>query len=214
VTARHIGAVFAALALIGAASPEAPLDPAANRIRADVQFLASDELEGRDTGSTGYRIAAQYVASQFAANGLKPGGVNGGWFQEVPFRRAKHVGEPKIALVVNGRSVPLAFGKDISVRPSLTEQRRMIDAGMVFAGYGINDPVLRINDYAGLDARGKIAVVMAGPPRACRAKWRRICNRPKRRWLGPPVQLDLFRFRPRLTVLLGFNLLRGRNWTG
>ncbi|MEO6361015.1 MAG: peptidase M28, partial [Sphingomicrobium sp.] len=130
---KIIGTAFAAFMLIGAA-PEAPLEPAANRIRADVQFLASDELEGRDTGSTGYRIAAQYVASQFAANGLKPGGTNGGWFQDVPFRRATHVGEPKIAVRLEGRTIPLAFGKDASVRPSLTEQRRLIDAGLVFAG--------------------------------------------------------------------------------
>ncbi|MEO6358986.1 MAG: M20/M25/M40 family metallo-hydrolase, partial [Sphingomicrobium sp.] len=72
--------------------------------------------------------------------------------------------EPKIAVRLEGRTIPLAFGKDASVRPSLTEQRRLIDAGLVFAGQGINDPVLGINDYAGVDARGKIAVIVEGTP--------------------------------------------------
>jgi Zn-dependent M28 family amino/carboxypeptidase len=164
VKARQIGTVFAAFALIGAAPLQLPTDPSARRIRADVQFLASDELEGRDTGSVGYRIAAQYVASQFAANGLKPGGANGSWFLDVPFRRATHAGQPKIALIRNGRSTPLAFGSDAAVRPSLSEAHRAIEAGLVFAGQGINDPVLGINDYAGVDARGKIAVVLEGVP--------------------------------------------------
>ncbi|MEO5774408.1 MAG: M20/M25/M40 family metallo-hydrolase [Sphingomicrobium sp.] len=161
---KKTAALLAALALIGAAPVEAPLDASANRIRADVQFLSSDELEGRDTGSVGYRIAAQYVASQFAANGLKPGGAKDSWFLDVPFRRATHVGEPKVAVKMNGSAVPLAFGKDVAIRPSLTEQHRALEVGLVFAGQGINDPVLGINDYAGVDARGKIALVVEGTP--------------------------------------------------
>src|SRR5215213_4894257 len=54
-------------------------------IRAHMTFLASDLLEGRGTGTRGYRLAAEYVASQYEQYGLEPG-ANGSWFQEVPFR--------------------------------------------------------------------------------------------------------------------------------
>jgi hypothetical protein len=155
---------IAALALIGAAP--APTDPdAVNRIRAHVQFLASDELEGRDTGSHGYRVAAQYVASQFASIGLKPGGTNGGWFMEVPFRRATHPTAPKVTLIQGRKKVELKVGEDVGLRPSLTQRSQKTEAQLVFAGRGIVDPALGINDYAGVDARGKIAVIMAGTPK-------------------------------------------------
>ena len=61
----------------------------AERFKAHVTFLADDSLEGRDTGSRGHEVAAAYVASQFLALGLRPGGVNDGWYQQVPFRSAR-----------------------------------------------------------------------------------------------------------------------------
>jgi hypothetical protein len=163
VTSKTFALPLAALALVGAAPPAA--DPSAvNRIRGHVQFLASDELEGRDTGSSGYRVAAQYVASQFLAVGLKPGGANGSWFLDVPFRRATHANPPKITLVQGSKRTELKPGEDASIRPSVREKVRKSDAQLVFAGRGIADPALRINDYAGIDARGKIVVVMGGGP--------------------------------------------------
>ncbi|MFL6733572.1 MAG: M20/M25/M40 family metallo-hydrolase [Sphingomicrobium sp.] len=160
---KRLGTAFAAFALIGAAPAEAPLDSAASRIRADVEYLSSDALEGRETGSTGHRAAADYVAKQFAAIGLKPGGPNKNWLLEVPFRRAVN-GRQKMKLVQRGRSLKARAGDDISLRPSLTEPHRKMEVALVFAGRGINDPVLGINDYASIDARGKVAVVMAGTP--------------------------------------------------
>jgi len=66
-----------------------PSDPTApQRVQAHLQFLASDLLEGRDTGSRGHEIGAAYVVSQFQQMGLKPAGENGGWYQWVPFRKA------------------------------------------------------------------------------------------------------------------------------
>lgn len=154
---------LAAVVLIGAAPAAADQD-SVNRIRGHVQFLASDELEGRDTGSAGYRVAAQYVASQFLAVGLKPGGANGSWFLDVPFRRATHAKPPELTLVQGGKRAKLRPGTDAAIRPSVRDKMRKSDVQLVFAGRGINDPALRINDYAGVDARGKIAVVMAGSP--------------------------------------------------
>ncbi|HZB69529.1 MAG TPA: peptidase M28, partial [Sphingomicrobium sp.] len=78
------------LALLLSAASVPAEEAAADRVRGHVQFLASDELEGRDTGSRGYAVAAQYVAAQFTSLGLKPGGTGsegGGWYLQVPFRR-------------------------------------------------------------------------------------------------------------------------------
>jgi hypothetical protein len=154
---------LALLATAAAPAPQADI-AAAQRVRADVEFLASDLLEGRDTGSKGYDIGASYVASRFRAIGLTPGGNAGGWYVEVPFRRAVHSGTPVAAIVTGNQAKALRSGTDFAARPSLTQQQRSIDAPLVFAGHGISDPRLGIDDYAGLDVRGKIVVVLDGTP--------------------------------------------------
>lgn len=145
-------------------TPQPASDSAAQRVRADVEFLASDLLEGRDTGSRGYDIAAAYVASQFRAIGLKPGGVDGSWFQQVPFRRATHTRPPVASLTIGEATTQLTALSDFAVRPSLIETARSIDAPMVFAGQGISDARLGIDDYRGIDARGKIVVILEDAP--------------------------------------------------
>src|SRR5690349_1712164 len=163
--------LFAAITLILAsasvhAAMPAPADPASiRRVRADVEFLASDSLEGRDTGSRGYVIAADYVASQFRAIGLEPAGENGGWFQQVPFRRASFDKAPSMALTVGGRRIALEQGKDAALRPSVTDKVRRNEVGFVFVGYGLKDARYRFDDYRGLDVRGKIAVALSGAPK-------------------------------------------------
>ena len=151
--------------LIGAAPPSARPDdgPAAERIRAHVEFLADDLLEGRDTGLRGHEIAANYVASEFRQLGLTPGGANESWFVRVPFRRATLQGTPRITLTVGGRATALAVGTDAAIRPSLADRQLSRSAPLVFVGYGISDRRLGIDDYAGLDVRGKIAVGLSDP---------------------------------------------------
>ena len=155
-----------AAALLTAAPPaRQPETAAAQRVRADVEFLASDLLEGRDTESRGYDIAAAYVAAQFRAIGLQPGGAKGSWYLQVPFRRAGHAGPPTASLAIGREMSALKPGTDFAVRPSLTEQSRTVDAPLVFVGYGVSDPRLKIDNYAGLDVRGKIVVAIQGTPR-------------------------------------------------
>src|SRR3954452_14417914 len=88
------------LVLAGAAPAQPAAGPtfSADRFKAHVAFLADDMLEGRDTGSRGYDIGAAYVASQFMALGLKPGGENGGWYKQVPLRSASLAGKPVMTL--------------------------------------------------------------------------------------------------------------------
>ncbi len=166
--ARFGGAALACVLLATAGISQTAPDPAAvQRIRSDVEFLASDLLEGRDTGSRGHEIAASYVAARFQSLGLKPGGEKGGWYQQVPFRRATNVGTPVAALItggVGGTRSPLTAGTDFAVRPSVIAKQRAFEAGMVFVGHGLVDRRFQLDDYAGLDVRGKIVVVLRGMP--------------------------------------------------
>ncbi len=163
--------LFTAALLVLAAPLSAQPAPApaaeqeiARRVRADVEFLASDNLEGRDTGSRGYAIAADYVASQFRAIGLEPAGEKGGWFQQVPFRRASFDTPPQLTLIVGGERIVIEQGKDVALRPSVTHKLRRLSAGFVFVGYGLQDQRYKFDDYRGLDVAGKIVVALAGTP--------------------------------------------------
>jgi Peptidase family M28 len=161
-------AFAASLSLVLAAA--APAQPAAgpafsaDRFKAHVAFLADDRLEGRDTGSRGHEIAATYVASQFMALGLKPGGEEGGWFQWVPFRSATLSGTPTITVTGPGGTQTIENGKDAIVGGSLSEEKQDVSGQIVFAGYGVDAPKLGMDDYKGLDVRGRIVAVLAGIP--------------------------------------------------
>ena len=106
-------AAFGTLSLAGAQEKSLPFPPAAmlNRItpegiRANMNYLADDMLEGRGTGTRGYELAALYVRSRFEELGLKPAGVNGGYFQPVPLRRMAIVPETSTFEISRGRQIP------------------------------------------------------------------------------------------------------------
>ena len=126
-------------------------------IRSHVEFLADDLLEGRETGTRGYAIAARYVASQFAAAGLKPGGDAGSFLQNVPFRSAQLEPDSAEFAIVgsSGDAVRYKFGEDFVVFPSRLAESTEASAAAVYAGHGIVAPHLGIDDYAGLSVRGK-----------------------------------------------------------
>ncbi|HET9337348.1 MAG TPA: M20/M25/M40 family metallo-hydrolase [Sphingomicrobium sp.] len=162
---RLIAAALLAVTATAQAQPQPTVEQdIARRVRADVEFLASDNLEGRDTGSKGYQIAADYVASQFRAIGLEPAGERGGWFLAVPFRRASFERPPQLGLNIGGRQVALEQGKDAALRPSVTAKARKLSAGFVFVGYGLKDTRYGLDDFRGLDLKGKIAVALSGSP--------------------------------------------------
>ncbi len=83
------GAALAALSLAAPAlSQNSTPVFSPDRVRAHVEFLADDLLEGRNAGTRGYDLAAKYVASQYQSLGLKPAGADGGWYQQVPLQKS------------------------------------------------------------------------------------------------------------------------------
>ena len=133
-------------------------------LRAHVRFLADDLLEGRGTATRGHDIASKYVAAQFEAMGLEPG--NGGsFFQPIRFRTAEIVTEQtELKLLRGGLAEPLVWGEDFICPPSSSRTELALTGRVVFVGYGIVAPDLGIDDYQGLDVRGKIVALLPGAP--------------------------------------------------
>lgn len=131
-----------------------------SEIAAHIRFLASDSLEGREPGTRGFEIAAEYVRAQFAAVGLQP--VHGDWYQRFALRAAA-LDESMSSLSINGK--PLVIRKDFLLRPDFARENVAVDAPLVVAGFGVTAPELHHDDYAGIDARGKIVVILSGAPK-------------------------------------------------
>jgi len=160
-----------ALALVACVAPGTPSsagardDGAARRIEADVRFLADDLLEGREAGTRGFDLAAHYVVQRMRAIGLQPGGVDGGWLQPVRMVRGVREREgAKLAIAYDGKVTELAFEQDFLPTQSFTNPRMAITAPLVFVGYGVEAPELGHDDFAEIDVKGRIAVVVQGAP--------------------------------------------------
>jgi len=137
----------------------------ANGIRAHMEFLADDLLEGRGTGTRGYQLAANYIRAQFEQMGLEPAGENGTWFQKVRFRQMTPLGERDSLIIKrSGTETKLVFEKNFLMEGDPAREDSSIEAPLVFVGYGVTAPERQYDDYAGVDAKGKILVVVSGAP--------------------------------------------------
>jgi len=143
----------------------APLLADQAAMKAHVLFLASDAMKGREAGSPEFDIAAQYVAAQFYAAGLKPGGDNGGYLQRVPLTTYRAAEKGTASWTPRRGTVqPLVFGEDIVTSAVPDRAETNVTAPVVFVGYGIDAPSLGQADYKGVDVRGKIVAVLPGSP--------------------------------------------------
>ena len=137
----------------------------AERIAAHIRFLADDLLEGRGTGSRGYDIAAKYVATQFEALGLEPAGTGGGYLQPVRFRKSVPIAEQStLVLSRDGEEQALEYGPDFIARGMALFEETSVSAPVVFAGFGVTATDLNYDDYASIDAAGKIVAMLRGGP--------------------------------------------------
>ena len=156
---------FAQAAPVAPAVDPAPLPPEQAAMKAHVMFLAADALRGREAGSAEYDIAAQYVASQFLAAGLRPAGDDGGYLQRVPLLSYRLADRGTFTLLRPGaQPSTLAFAEDYVPFPNAAAEVTLRDAQVVFVGYGIDAPGEGRDDYAGVDVRGKIVAFLGGSP--------------------------------------------------
>ncbi len=146
-----------------AAATAAPANAAAERIRADVTYLASAGLKGRRAGTPEADVAAEWVAARFKALGLAPAGTDGGWFQKFDFIDGVDLG-PWNALVTGDGPTRKSWAIDTDFRPLAFSAPGSATAEVVFAGYGITAPDLSYDDYAGLDVKDRIVLVLRYSP--------------------------------------------------
>ncbi|MFM5917040.1 MAG: M28 family metallopeptidase [Novosphingobium sp.] len=133
-------------------------------IRDVTKELSSDRYEGRGPGTKAEDLTITYIVNRFKAAGLKPGN-KGSWLQEVPIVDITAKNVSPLTVKVGGKNLSYAYGPDMVVGSyRVTPHTELKDAPMVFVGYGINAPELGWNDYAGIDMKGKIAVILVNDP--------------------------------------------------
>ena len=134
-----------------------------NWIAPHIRFLASDLLEGRETTKRGVKLAADYVASQFETLGLEPASSEG-FVLRMPMRHSTVDGTPALALEGKSGRRDLVYGTDFLVQPDLVRDQVILDAPLVFVGYGLSLPAFGYDEYAGVDVKGKVVVLIPGGP--------------------------------------------------
>ena len=162
------------LAALVAAMPLAAFaaDPVVNpaHLATDIKVLASDAFEGRGPATPGGDKAVAWIIGQMIAAGLQPGGdLKDGkraWTQDVPLGRFEMKGPVASSFSVGGQQITLNQGEQIAIRASLTnaDSVNLADVPVVFAGYGVDAPERRWNDFAGMDVKGKIVIVLINDP--------------------------------------------------
>jgi Zn-dependent M28 family amino/carboxypeptidase len=135
-----------------------------DNIQSALDYLAADEREGRFPGTRGHDESAQYVADQFAALGLEPGGTDG-WFQQVPIiTRLIDIENSGVTLHTNTGDVDLEWMKDFIIYADPLRSENRIRAEVVFAGFGIHAPEVGYSDFDGIDVTGKIVATFRRAP--------------------------------------------------
>lgn len=131
------------------------------RLEAHLRFLADDLLEGREAGTRGYDLAALYVAEEFRALGIKPGGENDTYYQPVPMLQYGPGAKGELAI----DDIDLVAGEDYIAYPSRMGEVVDFTAPLVFAGMCFASEREGRDDFEGLDLNGKIVACMRGAPK-------------------------------------------------
>ena len=140
-------------------------DPSLSRMRADLQYLCSEKLQGRASLSPGADLAASYIVAEFKKAGLSSGTATGDFLQKFPLiapnSPASLPAQGNLAAVRGGTRIEFLSGKDY--RTTYLQELK-VSAPVVFAGYGIAAPEYGYDDYAGIDVSGKIVLAFDHEP--------------------------------------------------
>ncbi len=129
-----------------------------------INFLGSDSLEGRGTGTRGGELAAQYLATKLAKLKLIPIGDDSSYFQNIPMHGSKPLPNSMFTVVAGDNEHHFELGKDYVLYNSGAQTFVPRPVPLVFVGYGIIAPEFDYNDYQALDVEGKIVVFLSGEP--------------------------------------------------
>ncbi|MGI9070133.1 MAG: M28 family peptidase [Bryobacteraceae bacterium] len=176
------GRSLAAFLVLGIGSvAAADFDAAGKHWWKHVEYLASDELEGREPGSAGYEKAADYVAAQFKQAGLKPAG-SGSYFQPVEFRETSlDAARSSLSLVRKGRTFQVPIPAEAALGYS-ADSAASIEAPVVFAGYGLSIPEAHWDDLKGLHVKGAVIAFLMGGPEKIDGNLRSHYSSSEQRW--------------------------------
>ena len=154
------------LALSSAASAaDKETDAALERMKKDIFFLAGDECAGRGTGQPGNEVAGKYIAEAFEKAGLKPAGTKG-YFQPFTIPGATKLGAPVKLRLAGPEAQAIEVKLLAEFTPVGNTGAGKLSGELVFVGYGITAEKLKYDDYAGLDVKGKVVVMLRRTPRA------------------------------------------------
>jgi hypothetical protein len=160
---RRFAILLVLVAVAGAAAAQDPLPPA-SRLLDWVRDLASPAMEGRASGTAGGDRAARYLADHFRRIGLAPLGDGGSYLQGFTVATRVRL-DAGTGLEVLGPAASRAFAAPDDLLPFTFSETGAVAGEVVFAGYGISAPPLGYDDYASLDVRGAVVLVMTGEPR-------------------------------------------------
>ncbi len=162
-----------AAATLTAAERKAAARVKLQTIRTMTTRLSAPDFEGRGTGQPGADKAAQYLADTFAKLGLKPGGENGTYLQPIKFRSAQIMSSTSVKVGDDS----FAQGTDYVILPPYNYDEADATGNVVFAGYGVVSPELKRDDFAGIDLKGKVVIILAGQPDGVDANvWKRATS--------------------------------------
>lgn len=136
--------------------------PSAEWLVEQVRALSAPETEGRAAGSAGADRAARHIAAAFASAGLAPAGDGGTYLQAFPVATGIRLGAPNALAILGPPARTLTLGQDFA--PLAVSADGAVEGEIVFGGYGITAPALGHDDYAGLDVKGKVVLVVTGDP--------------------------------------------------
>ena len=139
-------------------------DLSADAILADTKTLASDEFEGRAPGSKGETLSVQYISDEFKKAGLEPGNPDGTWVQKVPLVAIS--GAPSALTVEKGglRKTFKVQDDFVAFSKHVVDEVKIDQSELVFAGYGVQAPEYKWDDFKGVDVKGKTIVVLVNDP--------------------------------------------------
>jgi hypothetical protein len=136
-----------------------------------IKFLSSDDMKGRADGSPELERAAEYIAQQFKADGLKPGGDHGDWFQPFELIAGLVIGRNNsLKILYRGKQVTLTLGTSYYPLSATANENASVastkldDLAVVFAGYGLSVPAAGYDDYAKIDVRNKAVLIFSHEP--------------------------------------------------